>query len=81
MTYLEGVTAKTVDQFRQVNGFSNMFWVWGGKDDDMSKKLYISRYPANIASFWGWDLGGEDNDIASKLIQLIQLIWRVLFYW
>ena len=42
-----GVSAMTVDQFRQVNGFSNKFWGWGGEDDDISnrlrqKKLYIS---------------------------------------
>ena len=51
-----GVSAMTVDHFRQVNGFSNLFWGWGGEDDDMSnrlrqKKLYISRYPANIARY------------------------------
>ena len=39
---------------RLVNGFSNLFWGWGGEDDDMAnrlriKKLFISRYPANIA--------------------------------
>ena len=47
----------TVDQFRQVNGFSNMFWGWGGEDDDMTnrlkqKNLNISRYPADIARYW-----------------------------
>jgi hypothetical protein len=51
-----GVSAMSVDHFRQVNGFSNIFWGWGGEDDDMSnrlrqKKLYISRYPANIARY------------------------------
>ena len=51
-----GVSAMSVDHFRLVNGFSNVFWGWGGEDDDMSnrlrqKKLYISRYPANVARY------------------------------
>jgi len=51
-----GVSAMKLEHFRQVNGFSNKYWGWGGEDDDMgdrlvSKKLYISRYPANIARY------------------------------
>ncbi len=45
-----------VEHFMLVNGFSNMFWGWGGEDDDMfnrlqEKKLNISRYPASIARY------------------------------
>lgn len=44
------------EQFRLVNGFSNVFWGWGGEDDDMANRikahgLHISRYPANIARY------------------------------
>ncbi|XP_063974288.1 beta-1,4-N-acetylgalactosaminyltransferase bre-4-like [Diachasmimorpha longicaudata] len=51
-----GVSAMSREQFRLVNGFSNVFWGWGGEDDDManrikSQNLHISRYPANIARY------------------------------
>ncbi len=51
-----GVSALTVRHFLDVNGFSNLFWGWGGEDDDMSnrlrqRRLYISRYPANVARY------------------------------
>ncbi|XP_064120453.1 beta-1,4-N-acetylgalactosaminyltransferase bre-4-like [Macrobrachium nipponense] len=51
-----GVSALTVDQFKQVNGFSNSFWGWGGEDDDMSHRVryygfFLSRYPAHIGRY------------------------------
>lgn len=51
-----GVSAMSRDHFRLVNGFSNVFWGWGGEDDDMANRikahgLHISRYPANVARY------------------------------
>ncbi|CAB3364059.1 Hypothetical predicted protein [Cloeon dipterum] len=51
-----GVSAMRKEQFELVNGFSNLFWGWGGEDDDMANrikfhKLHISRYPTNIARY------------------------------
>ena len=46
----------TKTQFQNVNGFSNVFWGWGGEDDDLSNRIRhhgynISRYPANVARY------------------------------
>lgn len=51
-----GVSAMSLQHFVKVNGFSNLFWGWGGEDDDMANrirfyKLIISRYPASIARY------------------------------
>ena len=43
-----GVSAMTVEHFRQVNGFSNMFWGWGGEDDDMSNR-FVRNGSSNLS--------------------------------
>jgi len=55
-TIFGGVTAMKSQQFRQLNGYSNEFWGWGGEDDDMSKRirfhrLSITRYNSDIARY------------------------------
>uniref|UniRef100_A0A915CJ91 N-acetyllactosaminide 3-alpha-galactosyltransferase n=1 Tax=Parascaris univalens TaxID=6257 RepID=A0A915CJ91_PARUN len=37
-----GVLAISMDDYRAVNGYSNMYWAWGGEDDDMGKGI-LSR--------------------------------------
>nr|XP_009858040.1 beta-1,4-galactosyltransferase 2 isoform X1 [Ciona intestinalis]XP_018666899.1 beta-1,4-galactosyltransferase 2 isoform X2 [Ciona intestinalis] len=39
-----GVTMLSKDQFRDVNGYSNMFWGWGGEDDDMFARIFSRGY-------------------------------------
>ncbi|CAG9829016.1 unnamed protein product [Diabrotica balteata] len=51
-----GVTALTTQQITLVNGFSNLFWGWGGEDDDMfnrvkAHQLDVIRYNPKIARY------------------------------
>ncbi|KAL4233098.1 Beta-1 [Mactra antiquata] len=51
-----GVSAITKDQFKKVNGFSNIFFGWGGEDDDMYRRilysnLTVTRYSPEVARY------------------------------
>ncbi|CAF0965585.1 unnamed protein product [Rotaria sordida] len=38
-----GVLLLTLDMYKIVNGFSNLYWGWGGEDDDLSLRLIQRR--------------------------------------
>ncbi|CAF2519639.1 unnamed protein product [Rotaria sp. Silwood2] len=38
-----GVLLLTLDMYKSVNGFSNLYWGWGGEDDDLSLRLIQRR--------------------------------------
>lgn len=51
-----GVIGMSRTHFQLVNGFSNMFWGWGGEDDDMASRvkahdLNITRYHPEVARY------------------------------
>ncbi|KAL1420821.1 hypothetical protein MTO96_023677 [Rhipicephalus appendiculatus] len=51
-----GVSALSKELMLRVNGYSNIYWGWGGEDDDMTFRLKhinqtILRRPANIARY------------------------------
>ncbi|CAG5124598.1 unnamed protein product [Candidula unifasciata] len=73
-----GVSAVSKEQFENINGFSNMFFGWGGEDDDMSYRikaagLKITRYPLDIARYkmikHVHDTGNEVNPMRHKLLE------------
>jgi len=38
-----GVLLVTFDVYKSLNGFSNLYWGWGGEDDDLALRLIRRR--------------------------------------
>lgn len=55
-SYLGGVTAVHSSDYKKINGFSNLFWGWGGEDDNfyertVEKRISIIRENEPVAPF------------------------------
>jgi hypothetical protein len=37
--YFGGIVSFSESQFRQINGFPNNYWGWGGEDDEMKRRV------------------------------------------
>ncbi len=46
-----GVLLLTFDMYKTLNGFSNLFWGWGGEDDDLALRLIQRRMCAVRPSY------------------------------
>lgn len=43
-TIFGGAVSMTRKQYHKINGFSNVFYGWGGEDDDMFNRVYYAGY-------------------------------------
>ncbi|XP_053247697.1 beta-1,4-galactosyltransferase 3-like [Podarcis raffonei] len=41
LQYFGGVSALTPDQYLKINGFPNVYWGWGGEDDDIATRVRL----------------------------------------
>ena len=46
--YFGGITSFSAGQFKQINGFPNNFWGWGGEDDELYKRTKKVRLKINL---------------------------------
>lgn len=37
--YFGGIVSFSEEQFRQINGFPNNYWGWGGEDEEMKRRV------------------------------------------
>ncbi|XP_062248850.1 beta-1,4-galactosyltransferase 3 [Platichthys flesus] len=83
--YFGGVSAVTPDQYMKMNGFPNLYWGWGGEDDDIAARVRLSgmkivRPPVAIGHYkmikHKGDRGNEQNPRRFDLLKRTRLNWR-----
>ncbi|XP_013406056.1 uncharacterized protein LOC106170630 isoform X2 [Lingula anatina] len=84
-TIIGGVTMLTKSQYRQVNGFPNTYFGWGGEDDDLyirvDKNGGLTRVPFDIGRYrmikHNPDSGNPLNLLRHSLLHYAKLRWEM----
>ncbi|CAG5115861.1 unnamed protein product, partial [Candidula unifasciata] len=80
-SFFGGVVAFTRQQFRDINGCSNVYFGWGGEDDDLRSRVVkagykVIRYPKDIGRYdtieHKPDDGNSPNKGRTKLLQSLR---------
>ncbi|BFZ14000.1 hypothetical protein BsWGS_17039 [Bradybaena similaris] len=80
-TYFGGVVGMKSDQYLRINGYSNLYFGWGGEDDDLflrcqNKGYRHVRYPVIIGHYYSFkhqrDKGNEPNPDRFRLLRTIR---------
>ena len=45
--YFGGIVAFSLDMYKQINGFPNNFWGWGGEDDELYNRITLVSFKSN----------------------------------
>ncbi|XP_041361145.1 beta-1,4-N-acetylgalactosaminyltransferase bre-4-like [Gigantopelta aegis] len=69
--YVGGVISISKDQYTKINGISNLYFGWGGEDDDLFNRLHskgfkILRYPMEIGRYFSLPHGRDKGNPASS---------------
>ena len=75
-----GVTAFTPAQFKKANGFSNLYFGWGGEDDDMSYRIKdskqgIIRDPQEVAGYKIIVHKRDEGNIQPNRTAMLKRLW------
>ena len=58
-TYFGGMTLFPSDTFKEINGFSNMYWGWGFEDDDLRYRCVKNNVPFKQEVVTKYDFDGK----------------------
>jgi len=69
--YLGGIVSFTAEDFEKIDGFPNLYWGWGGEDDELSKRVIEAKLVVE----------GPERGLANAIVDLEQMSLEEKLSW